>query len=127
MAHVFVGRRMATLRDLTGEPDSPYEIVLCAERPRYVLPAGADLGELQPLKTLVEADTVMIPGVEDPLASRSEDVLNSLRAAHDVGARMVSYCGGAFLLAQAGVLDGRLATTHWLLTRSSRRRSRRCG
>lgn len=73
------------------------------------------MGELAPLDTLGEVDTVIVPGISEPLARRSDVLIESLRAASRSGSRMVSFCGGAFLLAQAGILDGRTATTHWLL------------
>jgi AraC family transcriptional regulator, transcriptional activator FtrA len=95
--------------------DSPYDVVLYGEKRRYLLPGGIDMGELTPLDTLPEVDTVIAPGIAEPMAPRSERLLQSLRAASDSGARMVSFCGGAFVLAQAGLLDGRTATTHWLL------------
>ena len=39
------GRRMSSIAAITGEPDSPYEVVLCGEQPRHTLPSGADLGQ----------------------------------------------------------------------------------
>jgi transcriptional regulator GlxA family with amidase domain len=41
------------------------------------------------------------------------EVLAVMRAAHERGARMLSFCTGAFVLGAAGVLDGRRVTTHW--------------
>jgi AraC family transcriptional regulator, transcriptional activator FtrA len=116
VAQQIFGQRMPSLAAVTGDADTPYQVVLCGEEPRFHLPSGADLGELAPLETMRTADTVMVPGVEQPLAARSEALLTSLRSAHARGARMVSFCGGAFILGLAGVLDGRRATTHWVLS-----------
>jgi transcriptional regulator GlxA family with amidase domain len=122
VAQQLFGRRIPSLVEATGDrADSPYELILCGQRGRCRLPSGADLGELAPLSAMRAADTVMVPGVEQPLAPRDAEVLEQLRAARAGGARMVSFCGGAFVLGFAGVLDGRRATTHWLFAEEFRR------
>ena len=64
-------------------------------------------------EALAWADTVVVPGVGDRTAPRPAAVLEALRNADARGARIVGICTGAFVLAEAGLLDGRRAATHW--------------
>jgi len=59
----------------------------------------------------------MMDGYEPPVA-----LLDALRGAHARGARIASLCSGAFVLAAAGLLDGRPAATHWMYAEELRRR-----
>ncbi|MFI9332791.1 GlxA family transcriptional regulator [Kitasatospora sp. NPDC052868] len=74
------------------------------------------------LDGLLECDLVVVPGVENPGEPRDPAVLAALRAVHEQGVPIASLCAGAFVLAEAGLLDGRTATTHWAVADELARR-----
>ncbi len=65
------------------------------------------------LELLDGAGTIIMAGWRGPTQAVPEPLLASLRIAHSAGSRIVSICGGAYVLAAAGLLAGRRATTHW--------------
>ena len=94
-----------------------YRHLVCAAEPPPIRSSmGFTIDTPYGLDDVARADTVVVPAWgmgqldDDPPPA----LLDALRTAHRRGARILSVCSGAFVLAAAGLLDGRRATTHWM-------------
>jgi transcriptional regulator GlxA family with amidase domain len=99
-------------RSYLGVPWYDFKVV-AADPPPIRTVTGFTIDTPYGLADLDAADTVIVPGWSDPEVKPSPALVEALRAAFDRGARLMSICIGAFVLAEAGLLDGRPATTHW--------------
>ena len=99
-----------------------YELVVCApQRGRLEAVGGIGLVAEHGLEALDNADTIIVPAwphIGQPVPT---ETLDALRRAHARGARLVSICSGAFVLAATGLLDGEEVATHWRYAEALRR------
>jgi transcriptional regulator GlxA family with amidase domain len=128
----------AGLMDALNKADLAYARAAGGAVPRMfdVRLAGLERGSvtcrdgvsLHPASTAAEVaapDLVVVPGLDDDLAESFEanrGWVPWLKGWHAAGSRIAGSCTGAFLIADAGLLDGKPATTHWMFADELRRR-----
>ena len=95
-----------------------YDFRVCATDPGPLSAVGGvTLRARHGLRALEGAGMVVVPGWRHDFQEIPEGVVAALRRAHAEGARLVSICSGAFVLAATRLLDGLRATTHWRYAR----------
>jgi AraC family transcriptional regulator, transcriptional activator FtrA len=87
--------------------------VVSAESRRSRAVGGFVVEATQDLDALDNARTIIVPGWRDRNERPPERLLKSIASASEHGARCLSICSGVFVLAAAGLLTGKRATTHW--------------
>jgi AraC family transcriptional regulator, transcriptional activator FtrA len=99
--------------EFTAADGTPlYQLTVCGTEPSVSTDAGFAMQVPRGLDALPAARTVIVPPTDQP-GQVPTAVLEALRQARARKCRLVSLCTGAFVLAEAGILDGHTATTHW--------------
>lgn len=94
----------------------PYEILHCAASDRIVTAQGLTVSALAPLPEPRAGDIIFVPGFPIKDARVPRAIPRWLKSSAEAGARIFAVCTGAFILGEAGLLNGRRCTTHWKRT-----------
>lgn len=100
-----------------------YDYTLCAPGRRARMRGGLfDIANVADIDAVDNADTVIVPNRPDTDQPPDPAVVQAIQRADARGARLISFCTGAFVLAAAGILNGRDACTHWMWAEAFRSR-----
>jgi transcriptional regulator GlxA family with amidase domain len=92
-----------------------YKVLYSAQQPGFIMTEqGIRIEVEEGLDTITTADIVIIPAWKNPEQQASKELILCLNQAYQQGATLVGLCLGAFVLGDAGLLNGRKATTHWI-------------
>lgn len=99
----------------TTSSEFNYDVRYCAEYPGLITSdQGIQIKVVENINAMLESDIIVIPAWKENSVSVSENLVSTLQKADSQGKLIVGLCLGAFVLGEAGLLDGKEATTHWM-------------